>query len=328
MPAGVAPDCTFTRLIQPASSSSWSAFRRAAGPTAVVAHHCEPAVGDLGPVVWSRTRAAPAACSRLITVAKSPPDGYTIIMFGPLARPDPLAALGADLRSGQPFAPVSRIVIAPPNLLVVVADPAGNDDLARVHRLRQSQSRQGHLRLARRRHALASLRRTVQARWPLRHAHVPYRGVAAGAMSDLLAGRIDAMFNTTGSLLQAARVGPGARARGRPPQRSPPAPELPTIAELGVPGYDFSSWYGLFAPAQDAAEIVRKMQRRHRHHAGRGSDQGAARAARRRRDKLHAGGSFRLMARIRHRVVGPGDQGGEHQGRLIARAILPGFRRP
>ena len=89
--------------------------------------------------------------------------------------------------------------------------------------------------------------------------HVPYRGVAAGAMSDLLTNRIDSMLNTTGSLLQAVRSGQVRGLAQSTPQRSPLAPELPTFAEAGVPGFNVASWYGLFAPAKTPPDIVKKM---------------------------------------------------------------------
>jgi tripartite-type tricarboxylate transporter receptor subunit TctC len=89
--------------------------------------------------------------------------------------------------------------------------------------------------------------------------HVPYRGVAAGAMSDLLSNRIDSMFNTTGSLLQAIRSGQVHGLAASTAQRSPLAPELPTFAESGVPGFNVSSWYGLFIASKTPKEIVDKM---------------------------------------------------------------------
>ena len=78
-------------------------------------------------------------------------------------------------------------------------------------------------------------------------------------MSDLIANRIDSMFNTTGSLLQAVRSGQVRGLAQSTPERSPLAPELPTFAEAGVPGFNVSSWYGLFAPAKTPREIVAKM---------------------------------------------------------------------
>jgi tripartite-type tricarboxylate transporter receptor subunit TctC len=89
--------------------------------------------------------------------------------------------------------------------------------------------------------------------------HVPYRGVAAGAMSDLLSNRIDSMFNTTGSLLQAVRSGQVRGLAQSTPERSPLAPELPTFAEAGVPGFSVSSWYGLFVATNTPREIAAKM---------------------------------------------------------------------
>ena len=88
--------------------------------------------------------------------------------------------------------------------------------------------------------------------------HVPYRGVAAGAMTDLITGRVDSMFNTTGSLLQAVRAG---QIRGLGVTSAQPfenAPELPTIAEA-VPGYEAMWWYGLFVPGKTPEPIVQKM---------------------------------------------------------------------
>jgi tripartite-type tricarboxylate transporter receptor subunit TctC len=88
--------------------------------------------------------------------------------------------------------------------------------------------------------------------------HVPYRGVAAGGMTDLLGGRIDAMFNTTGSLLAAVKAGQVRGLGVTSAQRFALAPGLPVIAET-VPGYEVVSWYGLYAPAKTPAAIVQQM---------------------------------------------------------------------
>jgi len=89
--------------------------------------------------------------------------------------------------------------------------------------------------------------------------HVPYRGVAAGGMSDLIAGRIDSMFNTTGSLLQAARVGQVRGIAVTSAERVPTAPEFPTMAESGVPGFDVTGWYALLTPARTPDDIIKRV---------------------------------------------------------------------
>jgi tripartite-type tricarboxylate transporter receptor subunit TctC len=89
--------------------------------------------------------------------------------------------------------------------------------------------------------------------------HVPYRGMTDGLMTDLMTGRVDLMFNTTGSLLQPVK---SKQLRGlavTTAKRFPGAPELPTVTESGVPGYDVSSWYGLYAPVKTPADVIKKI---------------------------------------------------------------------
>jgi tripartite-type tricarboxylate transporter receptor subunit TctC len=88
--------------------------------------------------------------------------------------------------------------------------------------------------------------------------HVPYRG-AAPALQDVIAGRIDVIFDNVTASLPHVRGG-NARALGATTaKRIPAAPELPTIAEAGVPGFDVSSWFGFFVPARTPPEIIKKM---------------------------------------------------------------------
>lgn len=88
-------------------------------------------------------------------------------------------------------------------------------------------------------------------------AHVPYRG-AAPALNDLIPGRVDCYFGS-GTLLENMRSGQIRGLAVTSIKRDPVAPELPTIAEAGVPGYEASSWHGLFVPAKTPPEIVKKM---------------------------------------------------------------------
>jgi len=87
--------------------------------------------------------------------------------------------------------------------------------------------------------------------------HVPYRG-ASPALNDLIPGRVDCYFGS-GALLENMRSGQlrGLAVTGA--KRDPVAPELPTMAEAGVPGYEVSSWHGLFVPARTPPELIRKM---------------------------------------------------------------------
>jgi tripartite-type tricarboxylate transporter receptor subunit TctC len=87
--------------------------------------------------------------------------------------------------------------------------------------------------------------------------HVPYRG-ASPALNDLIPGRVDCYFGS-GALLENMRSGQLRGLAVTSAKRDSVAPDLPTMAEAGVPGYEVSSWHGLFVPAKTPSEIVRKM---------------------------------------------------------------------
>ena len=88
--------------------------------------------------------------------------------------------------------------------------------------------------------------------------HVPYRG-AGPALNDLIPGRIDMMFNTIGATLTQVRGGQIRALAVTSAERFHTAPELPTVAESGMPGFDVTGWYALAAPARTPNEIVLRI---------------------------------------------------------------------
>ncbi len=91
----------------------------------------------------------------------------------------------------------------------------------------------------------------------IKMTHVPYHG-AAPAFIDLIPGRIDCYFGS-GELLNYSRSGQVRALATTSAERSAAEPELPTIAEAGVPGYAVDSWQGVFLPAKTPSEIISKM---------------------------------------------------------------------
>jgi tripartite-type tricarboxylate transporter receptor subunit TctC len=87
--------------------------------------------------------------------------------------------------------------------------------------------------------------------------HVPYRG-AAPAFADLIPGRLDCYFGS-GTLLSYSRSGQARVLATTGPQRDPAAPDVPTIIEAGIAGYDVTAWQALFAPVQTPPAIVHKI---------------------------------------------------------------------
>jgi tripartite-type tricarboxylate transporter receptor subunit TctC len=88
--------------------------------------------------------------------------------------------------------------------------------------------------------------------------HVPYRG-GGPALTDLIAARVDCMFNTAGTLLTSIRAGQVRGLAVTSGKASPTAPELPPIADSGVPDFDVTSWYALYMPANSPGPMVQKV---------------------------------------------------------------------
>jgi tripartite-type tricarboxylate transporter receptor subunit TctC len=89
-------------------------------------------------------------------------------------------------------------------------------------------------------------------------AHIPYKG-AAGAMQDLVAGRVDLMFDNFASSLSQVKGGRVRALAVTTAKRTNLAPELPTIAESGLPGFDISTWFGIFVPAGTPRPVVDRL---------------------------------------------------------------------
>ena len=190
-------------------------------------------------------------------VAKSAPDGYTLGM-GALST----HAVNPHLFSKMPydalkdFAPVSLVAITP-NVLVL--NPNVNASsvkefiaLAKANPGKYafasgSNGSAGHL--------AGELFKTLAG---IDIVHVPYKG-GAPAMQDLLGGQVQFMFDNLANSIQQIRTGKLKALAVTTAKRSALAPELPTMAEVGVAGFDISTWYGVVAPAGTPPEIVRKL---------------------------------------------------------------------
>jgi tripartite-type tricarboxylate transporter receptor subunit TctC len=189
-------------------------------------------------------------------VARSEPDGYTIF-----ASPSSLAMAGLLFPSltydpVADFAPVSLIGTYPNVMVVPNSSPAHSVGefiaYAKANRGKISYASGGHGSSL---HLAGELFKRLTG---IEMTHVPYRG-ATPAFNDLIPGRVDVMFNLISSSLPLVRTGQ-IRALGVATlERVAVMPELPTIAEAGVPGFDMSSWIALFVPARTPPQIVSKL---------------------------------------------------------------------
>jgi tripartite-type tricarboxylate transporter receptor subunit TctC len=88
--------------------------------------------------------------------------------------------------------------------------------------------------------------------------HIPYKG-SAPAVTDLLGGRVETMFDNAPSAMQHVKAGKLRPLAVTGAQRSPALPEVPTMIESGLSGYVVNSWFGFFAPANTPKDIVQKL---------------------------------------------------------------------
>jgi tripartite-type tricarboxylate transporter receptor subunit TctC len=188
-------------------------------------------------------------------VARADPDGYTLL-YGTSS----LSSNGALYRTlsyspTKDFAAVSLIAKFPFFMFVPNSSPAKTVK----EFIDYAKSRPGKLIMASPGTGsgphLAELLFMQMAHIEMTHA--PYRG-AAPAFIDLIPGRVDCYFGS-GELLTYSRSGQVRVLGSTGSKRSPAAPEIPTIAEAGVPGYEVESWQSIFAPAKTPPEIVKKM---------------------------------------------------------------------
>jgi tripartite-type tricarboxylate transporter receptor subunit TctC len=190
------------------------------------------------------------------TVVKADPDGYTVLL-----QSMPLA-VNKFLFKTLPYDPVAdlapvSLVCDYPNIMAVPANSPARTvkefiEYAKANPGKATYASSGHGTSV---HLSGALFNKMTG---LQLLHVPYRG-AGPALNDLIPGRVDVMFNNTGAVLPLI-AGGKLRALGvTSSKRLAALPDVPTVSEAGVPGFDVTAWYAMFVPARTPEPIIRKM---------------------------------------------------------------------
>jgi len=192
-------------------------------------------------------------------VAKSAPDGYTMLMgsAGPLA-------INASLFGKMPFDPIKdlapvTLAASTPNVLVVHPSlkAATVKELIALAKARPGEinfASSGHGTPA---HLAGELFNSMAG---VKMVHVPYKG-AAPALADLLGGQVQLMFSTMPPALPHVKDGKLRALAVTSAKRSPAAPDLPTLDEIALPGFEANTWHGVVVPAGTPATIVARLNR-------------------------------------------------------------------
>ena len=218
-------------------------------------------VGNRLQEVWGQTVVVenkPGAGGNIAAdmVAHSDADGYTIFIVGPGMATNQFLYPSLSYDPVKDFAPVTLLITQPNLMCVPNSSPAKsvqefiafcNDNRGKVTYASSGNGTTLHLsgelfkRLAR-----------------VEMIHIPYRG-GAPAINDLIPGRVDVIFDNMPSILSHVQAGHLRALAVTTKERVGITPEIPTLDESGVPGFDVFSWFGFFVPAKTPPEVIAKI---------------------------------------------------------------------
>ena len=230
------------------------------GPTDLVARHVgQKLSAAFGQPVVIDNRGGAGGVVGTDNVAKSPGDGYSLLLCsrGALAV-SPVLVDKMPYETLRDIAPISMVVSIPYLLLVGPGSPLRSvQDLIALAQAKPGQLNYGSAGIGSTSHLATELFRSMAN---IKIVHVPYKGGAPMAL-DFVGGRLQLLFEPVPTALPLVRGGK-ARALGISSlHRFDQLPELPTISESGVPGYEMATWSGICAPSSTPQRIVALLNR-------------------------------------------------------------------
>jgi tripartite-type tricarboxylate transporter receptor subunit TctC len=190
-------------------------------------------------------------------VAKSAADGYTILFDATAFSVNPGLFPRLPYDTVKDFAPIT-ILIRVPNILVVTPGfaPKSVAELIALAKAKPGQLSYASSGSGSAQHLAAEL---FKAGTGTDIVHIPYKG-GAPAIADVMGGQVPIFFSNMSSSLPHVKSGRVRALAVTGSKRSANVPELPTIAESGVPGYEVYEWNGLFAPAGTPPAVINRLQ--------------------------------------------------------------------
>jgi tripartite-type tricarboxylate transporter receptor subunit TctC len=252
--------CASTAAAQswPTKPIRWIVPFAAGGTTDILARTvAEKLAISLGqPVIIDNRPGAGGGLGAELT-AKSPPDGYTI-MGGTIST----HAINASLYKSLPYDPVKdftaiTLIARVPNMLVINPDiPAHNvAELIKLMKASPGKYTFASSGNGTSQHLSGELFKSMAG---VEMQHIPYKG-SPPALQDVMGGQVSMTFDNITTALPLARSGKLRALAVTTAKRSSVAPDVPTLAESGLPGYEIGSWQGVFAPAGVPPAIVKRL---------------------------------------------------------------------
>jgi tripartite-type tricarboxylate transporter receptor subunit TctC len=227
------------------------------GSTDLLARFLQQLAAPLGQTVVVDNRAGAGGVVGAEMAARAPADGYTIVLgsAGPLT-------INPNIRDKTPydtlrdFTPITLATVSPFTLVVHPTLPAKNvKELIALAKAKPGELNFGSAGNGSVGHFSTEQFMTLTG---VKLVHVPYKG-AGPAVTDLLGGRLNLMFENLPTIIPHVRSGKLRMLGVGTKQRSALAPEFPTIADEGVPGYDSATVFGVLAPAKTVPAVIARL---------------------------------------------------------------------
>ena len=201
-------------------------------------------------------RAGATGAIGLTHVAKAAPDGYTLVLATASSLGTNPAVTKVPFDPVKDFTPIGLLAAEPMGLAVNPSVPANNvQELIAYAKTKPGGLNYAASSVGGATHLTGELFKTAAG---IQLQHIPYKG-AAPAMTDLLGGQVPMMFDVIPTALAHVRSGRLKAIAVTSARRTTVMPEVPTIAESGIPGFEAISWFGLYAPAATPKETVNKL---------------------------------------------------------------------
>lgn len=210
-----------------------------------------------GQPVLVENRAGAGATLGADMVAKSPADGYTLLMGAAHHTIAQSVYTKLPYHFGRDFAPVSVIAMVPNMLVVNAAVPARTiDEFVALARSQPGKLNYGTAGAGTAHHLIGEM---FKLKAGVDLLHIPYKG-SAPAVSDLVGGQIQVMFDTVTSGLPQVKAGKTRALAVTTAKRSSALPDVPTLSETVLPGFDVGTWFGILAPAGTPPSVIEKIR--------------------------------------------------------------------
>jgi tripartite-type tricarboxylate transporter receptor subunit TctC len=211
---------------------------------------------SMGVPVVIENRAGASAAIGTEMLAKSAPDGYTIMMGYSAHATNPIFNTKLAYDTDKDFAAIAHVGYIPLILVVPPSSPVNSvKELIAMAKAKPGQLQFASGGAGAGAHLSGELLKVTAG---VDLIHVPYKGNAP-ALTDLLGGQVAMMFDTITTALPHVKTGKLKALAVTSPKRSPLAPDVPTMIEAGLPDFDISAWYVMFAPAGMPKDILQRL---------------------------------------------------------------------